>query len=245
MSITKQQRKEVENKVYNFMDTIDPSKINSDYYRKLFHRLSDKEFEELFKKEFPLRFHYRPFENDIPFSNIIKANRGLGVETFEKINQPHVYVNANGIPVKTVEKCLVGYMPVQKMKQFITKKNSMSTNIDMRNMKNGMLMFEDKNGKESDKEIESLVISNLDVTAVEFSRPKADSLIAKRQMYNSIKSKGSVELNDLELEKEDSLSKNLFNAYLIGSHIKSNLVGEGYMLPKTVKIKGMKNKKQI
>lgn len=244
MSITKQQRIKVENLVLKFMDTLDKSKINPDYYRKLFSKLSDKEFEEMFKKEFPLRFNYVPFENDIPFSDVLKANDSIGVKTFEKVNQPHVYINSNGVPVKSKE-CLVGYMPVQKMKQFITKKNSMSTDIANRNMKTGQLMFEDKNGKESDKEIESLIVSNLDITAVEFSRPRADSLSVKNQMYNTIQNKGTVSINDLELEKEDSLSKNLFNTYLIGSHIKSNLIGEGYMLPKTIKIKGSSIKKQI
>lgn len=242
MAITKDQRKRVEALVYKYMEIIDKSKINVDYYKTLFSKLTDKQFEDLFKKNFPLRFHYRPFENDIPFSDIVKANDSIGVPTLEKVLQPDLFKNSSGVPVASTE-CMVGYLPVQKMKQFITKKNSMSTDIDNRDMKTGLLLSDDKNGKTSDKEIESLIVNNLVNTGLEFSKPKADGMKSKAQLYNTIKTKGMVSQEDIEIDKEDSLSKNMMFTYMIGAHIKTNLVGEGYMLPYTVKLK--KQAKQI
>lgn len=240
MAITKEQRKKAESLVYKFMETIDKSKINVDYYKKLFGSLSDKQFEDLFKKDFPLRFHYRPFENDIPFSDIVRANDSIGVPTLEEVYQPHIYQDINGKSVCSKE-CLVGYLPVQKMKQVITKKNSMSTNIEQRDMKTGLLLSDDKNGKTSDKEIESLVVNNMELTALEFNKPKADAMKAKSEYYNTIKTKGMVSIDDITIDSEDSLAKNYINSYLIGAHIKTNLVGEGYLLPYTLKVKKKAN----
>lgn len=242
MAITKEQRKKVEALVYKFMEIADKSKINVEYYKKLFSKLSDKQFEDLFKKDFPLRFHYRPFENDIPFGDIVKANDSIGVPTLEKVLQPDLFKDSDGVPVATKE-CMVGYLPVQKMKQFITKKNSMSTDIEHRDMKTGLLLSDDKNGKTSDKEIESLIVNNLISSGLEFSKPKADGMKSKAQLYNTIKTKGMVSLEDLDIDKEDSLAKNMMFTYMIGAHIKTNLVGDGYMLPHTVKLK--KQAKQL
>ena len=116
----------------------------------------------------------------------------------------------------------------------LTKKNSTAINIEKRDMKTGLLTGEDKGGKETDREFESLAIMGLDYTMDEFARPKADAMSAITQMSNAIMSQGYVSEKDLNIPKDDSLAKNLLNAYLIGAHIHSNLVDVDYMTPHTV-----------
>ena len=77
----------------------------------------------------------------------------------------------------------------------------------------------------------------LDYTMDEFARPKADSLEAMAQMSNAILTKGYVEDSDITVANNDSIGKNLFNCYLIGAHIHSNLIDVDYMTPLTAKNK--------
>jgi hypothetical protein len=119
------------------------------------------------------------------------------------------------------------------MKQMLTKKNHTSINNTKRDI-TGLLVGEDKGGKETDREFESLATMGLDYTMDEFARPKADAMAAKSYMTSAILAKGFVTDEDIKVDKTDSLAKNLLNAYLIGSHIYSNLVDVDYMTPRTI-----------
>ena len=120
------------------------------------------------------------------------------------------------------------------MKQFLTKKNSISTNIASRDNKTGRLVGHDKNGATSDREMESLVVSGMDNTIQELSRARADSPEAKQAMYNTISALGTVSLKDIPESKTDVLSKNMMNVYMLGSHINTNLINIDNMTPQTI-----------
>ena len=77
----------------------------------------------------------------------------------------------------------------------------------------------------------------LDYTIDEFARSKADAMAAMTQMSNTIMAKGFVSDKDITVANDDSLGKNLFNVYLMGAHIHSNLVDIDYMTPHTAKNK--------
>ena len=125
----------------------------------------------------------------------------------------------------------------------LTKKNHTSIHNTKRDMRTGLLTSEDKGGKETDREFESLATMGLDYTMDEFARPKADAMRAKAEMSQAILSKGFVSDEDITVYKDDSLGKNLVNVYLIGAHLHSNLVDTGYATPLTVE-NTMKNKMQ-
>ena len=74
----------------------------------------------------------------------------------------------------------------------------------------------------------------------EFSRPRADAMDAKNQMSKAILSKGFVDESDIKVLKNDSMGKNIFNAYLIGAHLHSNLIDINYMTPLTAQNKNPK-----
>lgn len=228
------QRQQAEELIYKIYDTVDPSKTNSDYYRKIFAAMNDDDFVKFCKRRLPFRFHNSVFKVEPKMYEIIDAFKVLNKPLLEKVKLPYVYKNAKGEPVETQE-CMVIYIHLKRMKQMLTKKNNNAMSIDNRDMKSGRLIGEDKGGQETDREFESLATMGLDWTMDEFARPKADALAAATQMSNTILTNGFVSDKDIQVSSDDSLGKNMLNTYLLGAHIASNLVDIDYMTPYTSK----------
>lgn len=236
--ITKQKRKEVESLIYSVFDALDKTGTNTEYYQKLFANMSDNDFYKFLQRRLPFRFHTEIFTIEPKMYEIFDAFKILNKPLLEKVNLKHVYINSAGAAVQSKE-CVVVYIHLKRLKQTVTKKTSIAIDIDKRDMRTGQLLGGDKGGKETDREFESLAVMDLEYTMDEFARSRADSLRAVAQMNNEIMSKGYVSEKDITVEKDDSLSKNMLNVYLIGAHIHSNLVDEDYMTPYTAR-----NKKQ-
>lgn len=236
--ITKQKRKEVESLIYSVFDALDKTGTNTEYYQKLFANMSDNDFYKFLQRRLPFRFHTEIFTIEPKMYEIFDAFKILNKPLLEKVNLKHVFINSAGVAVQSKE-CVVVYIHLKRLKQTVTKKTSIAIDIDKRDMRTGQLLGGDKGGKETDREFESLAVMDLEYTMDEFARSRADSLRAVAQMNNEIMSKGYVSEKDITIEKDDSLSKNMLNVYLIGAHIHSNLVDEDYMTPYTAR-----NKKQ-
>lgn len=232
--MTKKQRDEIETLVLESMKVLDKSGTNTDYYKDLFSRMSDTQFTSFISKKFPFKFHYRPSVVEPSMDDAAKALKFIGVPLMEKINEPHVYVNKNGVPVTTKE-CLVIYIHHKPVQQFITKKNKWSMDTSNRDMKTGRLVGADKGAVTSDREFESMAVQGMDKTMREFYTIKADAMAAKNLANNIIGTTGMLRLDDIPIDKDDSLSKNLMNVYMIGAHINSNLINEGNYTPYTLK----------
>ena len=228
------QREKAEKLIYDVFDAADKTHTNSDYYKKLFATMSDKDFEDFCRRRLPFRFHTQVFKVEPKMYDIINAFKVLGKPLLERVKLPYVYINAKGEPIES-EECMVIYIHLKRMKQMLTKKNHTSINIEKRDMKTGLLTSDDKGGKETDREFKSLATMGLDYTMDEFARAKADSMEAMDQMSAAILAKGYVEDADITVASDDSLGKNLMNVYLMGAHIHSNLVDIDYMNPLTAK----------
>lgn len=227
-------RQQAEELIYKVMDAADVTGTNSDYYKKLFANMSDDDFMEFCKRRLPFRFHNQVFKVEPKMYEIVEAFKVLNKPLLERVKLPYVYKNAKGEPIESQE-CMVIYIHLKRMKQMLTKKNHMSMNIEKRDMKTGLLTSDDKGGKETDREFESLATMGLEYTMDEFARPKADAMDAMSQMSNEILTKGYVSSDDIVVKRNDSLGKNLLNAYLIGAHIHSNLIDTDYITPLTAK----------
>ena len=234
------QREQAEELVYKVMDAMDKTHTNSDYYKKIFSNMSDEDFMKFCKRRLPFRFHNKAFNIEPKMYDIIDAFKILNKPLLEKVKLPYVYINSKGEPIETAE-CMVIYIHLKRMKQMLTKKNHTSIHNAKRDMKTGLLTSEDKGGKETDREFESLATMGLDYTMEEFARPKADAMEAKNQMSAAILAKGYVSEEDIDIDKTDSIGKNLVNVYLLGAHIHSNLVDTDYAAPITVQ-KTMQNR---
>lgn len=229
-------RQKAEELVYKVMDELDHTGSNSEYYKALFAKMSDEDFMKFCKKDLPFRFHTKPFEIEPTMDDCKKALNVINVPLMEKVALRHLYENSEGKPVMSPE-ALVVYIHIKKMKQFITKKNAMSTGIDERDMKTGLLISFDKNGKTSDREMESLVVLGLDETMKELSTWRADSMDAKSIAYQNINITGKISEKDIPNKNEDSLARNNLNVHLLGAMLNSNILNIDYILPKTLKNK--------
>lgn len=227
------QRQKAEELIYKVMDTLDKEGYNSSYYKSLFAKMSDKQFFDFCKRNLPFRFHTKPFVIEPKMYDIEDALKILGVPLLEKVALPYLYVDKNGNPVWSKE-CMVIYIHVKKMKQFITKKNSTPTGIDNRDMKSGLLVSFDKGGKTSDREMESLAVMGLDETMEEMSTYRADYMDAKSEAYQIISTLGVLSKDDIDISEVDSISKNTLNAYMVSSLLNTNMLNQDYLLPKTI-----------
>ena len=234
------QRLEAERLVYKIMDILDPSERNKQFWIEEFSKMSDEQFKKYITGHYPLYFQTGAFKEP-SIDQITKALKEINVPLLESIYMPYKYKDPKtGKPVKS-KPCLVVYYHEKRMKQILTKKNSASIYADTRDMRTGLLTGIDKNGKESDREFESLAVSGLTNMAKELIRPRADAMNDKNVMNNTIKNLGQVSLNDLPDDIDDSLSKNMLNAYFIGAQLYSNIVEkDSYMLPYTAKDKDKK-----
>lgn len=226
-------RKKAEKLLYDSMDQFDKTGTNTTYYKAKFAKMSDAQFIKFLKRPFPIKFQVRLFEIEPGPKDILDGLKVLGVPLMERINLPYLYEDENGVPVQSKE-CQTGYLPQKKMKQFLTKKTGMSSDISSRDMRNGLLINHDKNGNTSDREIEAMAVTSLNYTMEELSGPRADAMDAKNQMHNTISVLGKVSLADLPKDPADSLSRNMLDMYLIGSLLKSNLITDDYHLRKSL-----------
>ena len=118
-TITKKQREEAEALIYKFFDTLDKTKTNSEHYKKMFADMSDAQFLKFISKNFPYRFHQRPFEIEPSVSDACDAcEKVLNVPVFETVSLPHQYINKDGKPVETEREQLVIYITLKKMQHF-------------------------------------------------------------------------------------------------------------------------------
>ena len=236
-------RLKAERLVYSVMDALDPSGDNTDFWKEQFANMSDTQFKNYISNDFPFYFQTGAFKE--PYMNqIVKALDVLNVPLLEPLYMPYKYKDSQGRPLKARE-CLVVYLPIKRMKQMLTKKNGMSISTKSRDMKTGLLTGVDKNGKESDREFESLAICGLDNCMKEFSRARADSMNDKSVMSNTINNLGQVSLKDLPDDPTDSLSKNLVSVYFIGAQLYTNIVNEDYMTPYTMSLKQKRVEREI
>ena len=239
MAITPNKRKQAEKLIYDVFDAVDKTGTNTEHYKQLFAEMSDEQFYKFAQRRLPYRMTQELFKIEPTMSDIFEAFKVLDKPLIEKLKLPYLYKNADGVPIESKE-CLVLYIHLKRMKQMLSKKTNTAMEIANRDMKTGLLVSDDKGGKESDREFETLAIMNLDYTMDEFIGPKADAMRAKSEMYNTISSKGFVSEKDIRLDKDDSLARNMMNVYLLGCNIHSNLIDEDYMTPLTLKNKQQK-----
>lgn len=226
-------RKQAQDLIFKVMDTLDKTGANTAYYQNKFKSMSDAEFQKWAAQALPIRFHTKPFEIEPKMYEIEDALKILGIPLLEKVAMPYLYVNKDGEPVWSKE-AMVVYIHIKKMKQFITKKNSTPLSIDNRDMKSGLLVSHDKGGKSSDREMEAMVVMGMDKTMKEMSTFRADYMDAKSIAYQTITTTGTLSQDDVPISNYDSLSKNQFNTYLVGSLLNTNMLNVDYLLPATI-----------
>lgn len=241
--MTKKLREDIECFLIEFMDQLDKTHTNSEYMQEKFAKMSDPQFESWLKKKYPLQLQVRAWEIEPCTKDYYDAAKVVGCTILEKVAEPYKYINKDGVPVNSKQGIKMR-LNIKKMQQFITKKNKVSIDIDARNMKDGRLMTQDKGVATSDKEQECLAIMSLYNTMDEFGTIKADSMNSKSEAYNQILTTGTLSKEDYKVEDTDSLARNMISAYMLSSHLYTNLVCKDGYTPYTLSERSMKTSRE-
>lgn len=172
------------------------------------------------------------FERDVKMEHCEAAAKVIGIPLMETVFMPHITMDKNNV-VATKEKCLVGYLNVKRTQQMVQKKNAVSISNEKKSALTGQVVNKDKNARDTDIEASMLVALGADKILQEFHGPRSDDPVMKRQMNKSISTKGYVLLDELDNLPTNKVTLNTVNAFLLGAGIKSDLISDTYILPKT------------
>ena len=230
-------RKEIEQLIYNVFDAIDPSGTNTQKYRSHFEGMSDTEFEKFMKSflkndEEQFILDIVEFEHDLSMDKCEKAAKVLGIPLMEYVYMPWLTMDKENVVVSK-EKCLVGYINVKRPQQMVHKKNGISISNTKISALTNQVVDHDKNARDSDIEASMLVALGADEILKELHGPRADDPVMKREMNQSIATKGYVSLEDLTNSPTNKVNLNTINTFLLSMGLKSDIVTDSYILPKT------------
>ena len=230
-------RKEIEQLIYDVFDAIDPSGTNTQKYRSHFEGMSDTEFEKFMKSflkndEEQFILDIVEFEHDLSMDKCEKAAKVLGIPLMEYVYMPWLTMDKENVVVSK-EKCLVGYINVKRPQQMVHKKNGISISNTKISALTNQVVDHDKNARDSDIEASMLVALGADEILKELHGPRADDPVMKREMNQSIATKGYVSLEDLTNSPTNKVTLNTINTFLLSMGLKSDIVTDIYILPKT------------
>lgn len=240
MASVKEKRKHVMEWMTDMYDRLDPSGTNSKIFHEKWDSLSDDEFSRKFeeflnddtKKGFYLEIV--EFERDLTLENIFKCAKHIGVPLFENVALPHINGSKDNVVV-TPEPVPVGWIHAKRMPQMLLEKNAGSISISKRSDTSGQVTGDDKNGVTSNVETYSMIASGAVKGLQELMGPRADNMVAKNQMYNSINRDGYVSLDELSNNQEDKVAINSLDVYFTMQGFRTNLVYPDCRIPRPEK----------
>ena len=115
----------------------------------------------------------------------------------------------------------------------VHKKNGISISNTKISALTNQVVDHDKNARDSDIEASMLVALGADEILKELHGPRADDPVMKREMNQSIATKGYVSLEDLTNSPTNKVTLNTINTFLLSMGLKSDIVTDSYILPKT------------
>lgn len=234
----KTKRKNMETMIYDVFTALDPSGANTEKYKNMFSSMTDKQFDDFFKKFFKDENQYLlldiiDYERELKMEQAEKAAKILDVPLFEKVAIPFANDDKDN-PVVTKHSVPVGYLHIKRVQQILSKKNTTSTDISSRSALTGQVVGKDKNARDTDMENFALVTLGAEQSLREFLGPRSDDHVMKMEMYSDIAKNGYVSLDNLTDKVENKTTLNTVDTYFIGMGIKSDLVTPGLVIKKTL-----------
>ena len=224
-------RKKMQDTIYQFFKIMDKTGSNTKTYQDIFNPMSDAQFTSYFKQFFADEMQYLilnmvDYERTITMDDIERAAKFLNIPLYEYVYMPHVSGDKDH-PTVTKERVLVGYINIKRTQQTVMKKNGLSTTIDKRSAVTNQVVRADKNGRESDLENIMLTSLGLTNTLKELNGPRADDMVMKQEMLQSINTKGYVNLTDLTDDIGNKTTLNTVDVYFLGMSLNTDLVTKG------------------
>jgi len=230
-------RKHIEQLIYDTFDAIDPSGTNTNKYQTMLADMDDATFEKHMKEflkndEENFILDIVEFEHSLKLEYCEAAAKVLGIPLWEYVYLPHLTMDKSNVVVSQ-ERCLVGYINVKRTQQLLHKKNGLSISNERTSPLTGQVIGDDKNARDSDIEAAMLVALGADTILQELHGPRADDPVMKRELRQSIATKGYSMLEELTNDSKNKITLNSVNAFLISMGLKSDLITDTYILPIT------------
>lgn len=230
-------RAQIEKLIYDIFDALDPTGMNTTKYKKILSAMNESEFEAFMKNylndpEEHFCFDLVEYENNLDFNNVEKAADILGIPLYEYVYLPHLTMDKNNI-VCSQEKCLVGYLNIKRTQQMVQKKNGLTLDDEKRSAITGQVIDDDKNSKTSDTEAQIMVGLEMNETLKELLGPRGDDKYMAQEAMKQIENQGYLVMDDIETSPLNKVALNTINTYLLAMGLKTNLVTDSDILPKT------------
>lgn len=227
------------NTIYKVFSALDKTGDNTKRYKEMFNPMSETQFKKFFSEFFQNPDHYLildivDYERDVTVEDIQKAADVIHVPLFEYVSFPH-YTMDKEHPMVTKYKIPSGYIHMKRPQQTVMKKNGISTSSEQRSAITNQVMGADKNGRESDLENAMLRSLGMTYSLKELNGPRADDMVAKKEMLQAISTKGYVTLEELTDEVENKTTLNTVDTYFYGMGLCTDLVTKGLKLPSTLR----------
>lgn len=228
-------RKQIQDKIYQTLVLLDPSKVNAEKYKVMFDKMSDNQFADWIEKfiadnKSNFRVDIEEFgdgSRSLKFDNIEKAAKYLNIKLFEYMYMPHVSSNPNR-PVRTKQRVLTGYLNIKRPQQLVTKKTGFSLSDNERDEWSGNAKGESKSGTQTPIENELLAGVGGEIILSELVGARGDNVAEYDNMLSEISKTGSVKLEDIKTGIYDKPTVLKTDLLFAAMGIKTDLVSESY-----------------
>lgn len=190
-------RNQIEKKIYEYMDMLDPSGANSSIYKQLFKPMSNKEFSLWYHrlgKDYKLAF-------TAPNAGKIKVKLNMLEKICDKLGIPleeQLIMEESGIKTLTPMAHTILMLKVRRASQFAVSKINLPKNNNTRNAITGQVTNKSKAGGISMPEALILTSRGLDNTMKELTSVRAGDTEAMRQLEAMAMDTGRVSLKKLK-----------------------------------------------
>lgn len=217
-------RKAAEDFIIEYIDKILPGSPNTQMYRNMFAKMSDKQFDDFMFKIgtgeqiltliTPNMTNYR-----ISVKNNIEIAKSLGHDFFKRI----WITSNNGQKYLTPYKHLVYKLPVRRQAQLLVKKKSIPKDNHTVDMMTGQPTGDSKGGKISYVELQILNALTLDESVEELVKLRGGDIKGFNAMNTMINRTGAVSQKEIEPYTGKVKSTQVFKAYLTAAHLENTL----------------------
>jgi hypothetical protein len=259
MSISKDKRKKVEQKVIETMRLLDPTGKNAEKYKKLFAGMSDTQFETYFKRMKNDDNNNFYVEMDLYSEKPVSMETIQAAASYLKVPlEEYVYIrhfSPDGTPIRSKFRVPVMYIHLKRMQQILSKKNR--SNIDImksgaRSKLTGSLSDRERTGRLTDADTLALLAAtnnSIDPYSMsanvrnavygeeadnyiikEILGARADNLNQKFDMQMEISNLGTTYVSKyMNKNIHAGQALNTLDIFLVGAGLKSNLITGGLM----------------
>ena len=216
-------RAQVEAELYSVLDEITFSKDNSNRYRDVFAKMSDKEFLQFFKD---IKEGTRKLPVFIPphgaarmdFKTVVAVGERMGLHFYG-----HIIEEIDGVPFVSHQEAMVLKTHVRRLAQTLDAKLSVSDSDSVVDALTGQVTGGDKAASISAVELSVLVDGGLSATATELATVRGGDAGAYGYLKASTVASGQSSLRTAMEYRTGVGSKRAVKMLMLGKHLSINL----------------------